>query len=273
MASPQLENGKTEIANELMEAFCRFRIPGEERQVVDTIIRKTYGWHKTEDAIALSQFAENTGLNKPHVIKAIKSLLLKKVIIVTIKGNAPAKTYRINKNYDQWIPLPKKVTSITKKGNDTAQASESTGGNDGIGALPKKVIVTKKGNSALPKKVPTKAIITKASMYIIPEWISRDSWDAFLDMRIEKNNPLTETAAKLIINKLAKIRALPGQDPNEILNESAMIGWKGVYPLKGGNNGIGNKAGRHGGAETTPGKTQGARSDDQPYPVDGVCTE
>ena len=141
MASPQIEDGRTEIANEIMDALCRFRIPGEERQVFDVIMRKTYGWHKSEDAISLSQFVEMTGMNKPHIIQAIKGLLLKKVISVTDIGNAPAKVYRINKDYDQWKALPKKVT------------------------LPKKVIgVTEKGNPSLPKKVPTKATTTKATI-------------------------------------------------------------------------------------------------------------
>lgn len=138
MANPQIEDGYIKIATEIQDAFCHFRIPGEERQVLDTIIRKTYGWNKCEDAISLSQFVEATGMNKPHVIQAIKGLLLKKVISVTEKGNDIAKVYKFNKNYEEWIPLPKKVT------------------------LPKKVIVvTEKGNLALPKKVPTKDTITK----------------------------------------------------------------------------------------------------------------
>jgi len=280
MANPQIENGKTEIANELMDAFCRFRIPGEERQIVDSIIRKTYGWHKTEDAISLSQFVEMTGLNKPHIIKAIKNLVKKRVIIVIAqKGNAPAKVYGINKNYDEWVALPKKATIVTKKGNDTAQPPEKTGGSDDQEPLPKKVIVTKKGNSSLPKKVPTKATITKASMYYIPEWLSRDSWDRFVDMRIEKKAPLNENAADLIIKKLERLRRQPGQDPNEILNESVINEWKGIFPLKeGGRNGNGNgsRPQNYGhGTSKAPGKAQStwARSDDQPYPIDGVCTE
>ena len=68
MRSPQLENGHTRLANEIMEALCRFRIPGVERQVLDAIIRKTYGWHKKKDAISLSQFVEMTGVTKAHEI-------------------------------------------------------------------------------------------------------------------------------------------------------------------------------------------------------------
>jgi phage replication O-like protein O len=141
VANPQIENGHVAIANEIYDALCRFRIPGEERQVLDVIIRKTYGWNKKEDAISLSQFVEMTGMNKPHIVMAIKGLLLKKVIIVTKNGNAPAKVYRFNKNYDEWIALPKKVI------------------------LPKTVIsVTKNGKTSLPKTVPTKDTNTKTTI-------------------------------------------------------------------------------------------------------------
>lgn len=46
MANPQCENGFTKIANELMEALAKIRIPGEARQVLDVIFRQTYGWNK-----------------------------------------------------------------------------------------------------------------------------------------------------------------------------------------------------------------------------------
>jgi phage replication O-like protein O len=138
MANPQKENGFTAISNEIMDALCHIRIPGEERQILDCILRKTYGWNKCEDAIALSQFVEMTGIVKPHVIRAINGLLSKKVITVTEKGNDVAKVYKFNKDFHQWYSLPKKVT------------------------LPKKVIsVTKEGNPSLPKKGTTKTTTTK----------------------------------------------------------------------------------------------------------------
>ena len=52
MAMPQVENGYTRIANELLEALAKIRIPGEARQVFDVIMRKTYGFRKS-DPIAL----------------------------------------------------------------------------------------------------------------------------------------------------------------------------------------------------------------------------
>ena len=146
MANPQAENGHVDIANEIMDHLAKIRIPGEARQVLDFILRKTYGWHKKEDRISLSQFVDGTGLNKPHICNAIQKLLYMRLITkkgndtITEKGNDWT-IYEFQKDFDEWLPLPKKVT------------------------LPKKVMnVTEKGKESLPKKVHTKENTTKETI-------------------------------------------------------------------------------------------------------------
>ena len=79
----------------------------------------------------------------------------------------------------------------------------------------------------------------------LPDWISKDTWNDFSSMRKDKKEPLTNISAKRIISKLEKLRKV-GQDPNEILDESIANGWKGVFPLKGGNDG--NRSGNYRGS-------------------------
>lgn len=134
MASPQKENGYTPIANELLEAFARIRIRGETRQVIDIILRKTYGFRKKADKISLSQFVLGTGLKKPTVCKALKNAL--KMNIITQKDNGNSKEYSIYKDFECWKPLPKKIT------------------------------ITQKDNASLPKKIHTKETTTKESIYM-----------------------------------------------------------------------------------------------------------
>lgn len=144
MANPQKENGYTAIANELFEALCEIRINGEARQVLDVIFRKTYGFNKKEDRIALSQFVEKTKLKKPTVCKALNKLKEMNLIVVTQKGNED-NIFKINKDYNTWKPLPKKIT-VKKEPK----------------SLPKKITsVTQKDNSSLPKKPHTKDNTTK----------------------------------------------------------------------------------------------------------------
>jgi phage replication O-like protein O len=114
MASPQVENGHIDIANELAEALAGIRISGEEYQCLWVIIRKTYGWHKKKDAIPLSQFVEMTGIKKSNAARALGRLYSKKIIVVLNIDNTPAKVYGINKDFDKWVPLSKKSTVLKK---------------------------------------------------------------------------------------------------------------------------------------------------------------
>ena len=139
MASPQKENGYTPIANELLEALAKIRLSGEETQVLLVLIRKTYGFQKKVDTIALSQFVEATGINKPNVCRAIAKLISKNIIIK--KDNPNITSYSIQKNYARWKPLSKKIM------------------------LSKKIIgVIKKDNSPLSKKIHTKETLTKETL-------------------------------------------------------------------------------------------------------------
>lgn len=113
MASPQKENGYVAVATELVEAFARTRINGEARQVLDVIIRKTYGFNKKEDAISLSQFCLATGLHKSAVCKAI--LKLKSMNLITQKVTTFTSIYALNKHYLTWQPVAKKRRGVTKK--------------------------------------------------------------------------------------------------------------------------------------------------------------
>ncbi len=110
MDSPQKENGYTPIANELMEALAKHRIPGEQMQCLFFIIRKTYGFNKKEDMISNSQFVKGTGLKKGNVSRAIKNLVEKRIVIKS-DNRVPA-TYRFNKNYRMWRELSKKQPVI-----------------------------------------------------------------------------------------------------------------------------------------------------------------
>jgi hypothetical protein len=74
------------------------------------------------------------------------------------------------------------------------------------------------------------------------EWIPIEAWAPFIKMRRKKKNPLTDDAVNLIVKKLEKLRA-EGHDVGEVLNESTMNGWSGVFPLRGDHgNGNGSRS-------------------------------
>ena len=111
MTNVQLENGYTKIANELMEALCKFRIPGGVRQTIDCIFRKTYGWNKKEDWISHSQIVEMTGMKKGNVSRELTKAITHKIVIQSDNK------LKLNKNYDEWISFKTDTKVITGKKN------------------------------------------------------------------------------------------------------------------------------------------------------------
>jgi len=113
-----------------MEALAKIRISGEQRQVLDVIIRKTYGYNKKEDWISISQFVLATGLPKSSICRAINKLLTKNIIYKKVnaidkKVNDIPLSYSFCKDFDKWKPLPKKIT-IYKNVNPHLQKCKSS---------------------------------------------------------------------------------------------------------------------------------------------------
>jgi phage replication O-like protein O len=115
MANPQPDEF-TRISNEILHALMMTDLTGREFRLVLLIIRKTYGFHKKDAAIALSVMSRETGLHKVNCSQVVKALEQKKVITVTEYSNGLGKSYRFNKNYEEWRPLPKAVT-VTEGSN------------------------------------------------------------------------------------------------------------------------------------------------------------
>ncbi|MCK9518446.1 MAG: replication protein [Dehalococcoidia bacterium] len=235
MANPQKEDGYTAIANEIMEALCRHRIPGEDRQVLDVIFRKTYGFNKIEDYISLSQFVEMTGMEKPNIIRSLKSLLSKKIIIIQM-DNGFRKVYRINKDFDKWERYPNRSL------------------------LSKMIIgVIKNDNPALSKMIPTKDNVTKdtitktkAQAPVLPEWIPKQTFEEYLEMRRKMRKPLMERSYSRFFSHLKRLCGTSRATPEQILDQSIINGWQGIFELKtGGANGD-RPAGRRMGGDRLP---------------------
>ena len=108
MANPQAENGHTDIANEILEALARVLLSPDEWRVLMVVFRKTWGWHKREDWISLSQFVLMTGMKKPNVCRALGKLIARNIVIRIDNGNG--KSYRFQKDFESWEPLSKQIT-------------------------------------------------------------------------------------------------------------------------------------------------------------------
>lgn len=111
MASPQKENGYTPIANELLEAFLKYKFPKNTGDAPFClwlfIARKTYGYSKKEDAISLTQFEK--GVNSPRntIVHWLEYMVKANLLVKANELGKNGYIYAINKDYDTWIPLVK----------------------------------------------------------------------------------------------------------------------------------------------------------------------
>lgn len=108
------KDGHIDVAHPIAKQWAKYRLSGEEWQVLWVIMEKTWGWHKPWDKISLKQFYEATAMKKPSIIRAIKKLVSKK--IVSKKANKKASSYHINSHFNKWKSVSKRA-NVSNKAN------------------------------------------------------------------------------------------------------------------------------------------------------------
>ena len=66
---------------------------------------------------------------------------------------------------------------------------------------------------------------------ILPDFIPKEAWEGFVEMRKKIKSPITDYAVKRAINKLKEMKEA-GEDIEKVLDQSTMANWKGLFPVK-----------------------------------------
>ena len=122
---PQVEDGYTRIANELLAAMISIDISSQEMRAALFVIRKTYGYNKKEDFIALSQFQKALKISKTRASQIINSLVRKNILTVTENINGLTKKYLFNKHFKEWSTVKEKRNRYVKT-QDTVKVLRKT---------------------------------------------------------------------------------------------------------------------------------------------------
>ena len=101
MASPQVENGYTRIANELLEAICNKITNSTWIRLLFWTIRLTYGFNRKEVQSNYGAYATKLNLTKDTVRHALMELQDRKIVVLAVLTKEQF-VITINKNYDLW---------------------------------------------------------------------------------------------------------------------------------------------------------------------------
>ena len=237
MANPQPTDAHLRVAHSINEAIMTRDFTKRHRKILDLILRLSWGCGKKDAYIPRQRDFSVVGVNEVDVKAELRWLEASKVIV------REGSFYWFNKNFDDWEVSrvkpyqPEKLSellSLNLDGN-RPELSETRSFN-----LVKHEVLTKQNTKfstpelASPKER-LKKVLNK-DIYIVPDWIDKDTWDAFLEMRKKKRAVPTEKAKELLVKELEKLRS-EGHDPNEVLNQAKMRNYTGVFPLKGGQGG------------------------------------
>jgi phage replication O-like protein O len=115
-STPQIENGYTRIANELLEAIISFNFSSRQLNVLFSIIRCTYGYNKKSDSISGWQISKMTNIDRSNISKTINELIKLNVLIKHENGRLShgffVNELSINKDYKTWTTVAKTTTVV-----------------------------------------------------------------------------------------------------------------------------------------------------------------
>ena len=237
MANPQPTDAHLRVAHSINEAIMTRDFTKRQRKILDLILRLSWGCGQKDAYIPRQRDFSVVGIHEVDIKSELEWLEVSKVIA------REGSFYWFNKNFDDWEVSrvkpyqPEKLSKLLSLNlsKDRPELSETLSKN-----LVKHEEKTKQNtksptsDSATPKER-VKKVLNK-DIYILPEWIDKDTWEAFLEMRRKKRAVPTERAKQLLVKELEKLRG-EGHDPNEVLNQSIMRNYTGVFPLKGGQDG------------------------------------
>ena len=122
----QLENGFTQIANEILEGLATTKLNGTQLRILLVVFRYTYGFKRKQHKLSESFIAKATGIHKQQIKRELSQLIQDGIILV--KQEATFTTPRVlefNKRYQVSKKIPPiELDTTTGSENDTTTGSE-----------------------------------------------------------------------------------------------------------------------------------------------------
>lgn len=116
MANPQIENGYTAVANEILDHLYKQPLNGTELKVIMCILRYTFGFQRKSHKLSATFIAKWGNCDLRTVKRALKKLQQDRVIIYINSGQRGVTAeLMFNKDYEQWCTGGQNVTGVVGK--------------------------------------------------------------------------------------------------------------------------------------------------------------
>lgn len=169
----------SQIPNVILDEWMR-ELDHIEFKIIMVVARKTYGWHKESDKIALSQYMEMTGASKNGVKQAIIRLIARGYIRqIVVGGGKTIAEYEIVHSKES-NEEPGQLTTLKKKNRGSSGDPVSIAGRppepplEGRPATPQKKDLNKESKQKVPAALITeiKVIFEKGYMSVTGKKLS-----------------------------------------------------------------------------------------------------
>ncbi len=117
MASPQVQNGYTRIANEILEKVMQTPFNGTQFRILLAVWRLTYGFRRKEHEMSVSFLSNYINSSRSQVARELANLIERNILLVSDTGRRNTRVIQFNKNYEDWIEFAPKPTkkAVAKK--------------------------------------------------------------------------------------------------------------------------------------------------------------
>ena len=163
------------------------------------------------------RIAQDAGVDRRTATRAVQRLVDLGYLDRQMRGKGISNKYRLGKVVAA-LPIPDSETS--------GSSDMGTVGSSDMGVV---AAVTPEPEKRTRIREPKSA--TGSGELGLPHWLPADKWQQFQDHRKHIKKPMTDNAKRLSISKLTELKG-KGNDPGEVLDQSIMNGWTGLYPIK-----------------------------------------
>ncbi|MPM13374.1 hypothetical protein SDC9_59731 [bioreactor metagenome] len=122
---PQLEDGYSRIANEILDVLAKTNLNGTQRRILDVVFRQTYGYQRKNHDLSVSFIANATNMHKKQIQRELTALIEMKIIAVVSEATFnKSRVISFNKKYTEWLNSSEVTNSLPPNEIDTHTGNE-----------------------------------------------------------------------------------------------------------------------------------------------------